>query len=209
MVKKSLALRYSFRSGDKECHTLWDKASGFDLRLMNTNRKDYVTMTTTPGTSLVVLKFPASDGAANMLGRLESLQKQQLITVVDGAIVSWPAGAKKPKTEQLRSMTGVGALGGAFWGMLFGLLFFVPFFGLAVGAAMGALAGHFAHYGIDDDFINSVRSKITPGTSALFLLTSGAVLDKVVEAVKDIQFEIIQTNLSKEQEAALKEAFGE
>ena len=166
-------------------------------------------MTTTPGTSLVVLKFPAAEGAQILLGRLESLQKQQLITVVDGAIVTWPAGRKQPKTEQLRNMTGIGALGGAFWGMLFGLLFFVPFFGLAVGAAMGALAGHFAHYGIDDDFINSVRSKITPGTSALFLLTSGAVLDKVAEGVKDIQFEIIQTNLSKEQEAALKEAFGE
>ncbi|MGZ6368070.1 MAG: DUF1269 domain-containing protein [Ktedonobacteraceae bacterium] len=43
----------------------------------------------------------------------------------------------------------------------------------------------------------------------MFLLTSGAVLDKVAEGVKDIQFEIIQTNLSKEQEAALKDAFGE
>src|ERR1700693_6044150 len=163
-------------------------------------------MTTTPGTSLVVLKFPVADGAQMMLGRLEALQKQQLITVVDGAIVSWPAGAKKPKTEQLRNLTGVGALGGAFWGMLFGLLFFVPFFGLAIGAAMGALAGHFSHYGIDEDFINSVRSKITEGTSALFLLTSGTVVDKVAEAVKDVPFEIIQTTLSKEQEAQLKEA---
>ncbi len=166
-------------------------------------------MTTTPGPSLVVLKFPTAEGAQVMLGRLDALQKQQLITVVDGAYVTWPAGASKPKTEQLRNMTGLGALGGAFWGMLFGLLFFVPFFGLAVGAAMGALAGHFANYGIDNDFIESVRSKITPGTSALFLLTSGAVLDKVAEAVKDIPFEIVQTNLSKEQEAALKEAFGQ
>ena len=166
-------------------------------------------MTTTPGASLVVLKFPTAEGAQMMLGRLESLQKQQLITVNDGAIITWPAGASKPKTKQLSDMTGVGALGGAFWGMLFGLLFFVPFFGLAVGAAMGALAGHFAHYGIDDDFINSVRSKITPGTSALFLLTSGAVVDKVAAAVKGQQFEIIQTNLTKEQEDQLREAFGE
>ena len=166
-------------------------------------------MTTTPGASLVVLKFPNAEGAQIMLGRLDTLQKQQLITIHDGAYVTWPTGASKPKTEQLRSMTGVGALGGAFWGMLFGLLFFVPFFGLAVGAAIGALAGHFANYGIDNDFIESVRSKITPGTSALFLLTSGAVIDKVAEAVKDIPFEIIQTNLSKEQEAALKESFGQ
>src|SRR5690349_19331715 len=128
--------------------------------------KEYVIMAT-----LVVFKFPMEDGAEKMLARLESLQKQQLIQIDDGAIVTWPAGASKPKTKQLTNMTGVGALGGAFWGFLFGLLFFVPFFGLAVGAAMGALAGHFAHYGIDEEFINSVRSKITPGTSALFLLT--------------------------------------
>src|SRR2546423_9339446 len=159
--------------------------------------------------NLIVLEFPTAEGADTMLSTLENLQKQQLIQVQDAAIVTWPVGARKPKTRQLSSTTAAGALGGAFWGMLFGLLFFVPFFGLAVGAAIGALAGHFAKYGIDEDFINSVRSQITPGTSALFLLTSGAVLDRVAEGVKDIQFEIIQTNLSKEQEAALKEAFGE
>jgi len=144
-----------------------------------------------------------------MLSTLENLQKQQLIQIEDGAIITWPAGARKPKTEQLRSMAGAGALGGAFWGMLFGLLFFVPFFGLAVGAAVGALAGHFARYGIDESFIDQVRAKITPGTSALFLLTSGAVVDKVAAAVKGQQFELIQSNLSKEQEDQLREAFGE
>ncbi len=159
--------------------------------------------------TLVVLKFPTAEGAQTMLYSLENLQKQQLIQIDDGAIVTWPAGASKPKTQQLRSMTGVGALGGAFWGLLFGLLFFIPFFGLAVGAAIGALMAHFANYGISQDFIDQVRAKITPGTSALFLLSSGAVVDKVAEAVKDQQFEIIQTNLSKEQEDQLKAAFAE
>ncbi len=159
--------------------------------------------------TLTALKFPTTEGADYMLSTLQNLQKQQLITIEDGAVVSWPVGAKKPKTRQLANLTGAGALNGAFWGMLFGLLFFVPLFGLAVGAAMGALAGHFADYGIDDNFINQVRDKVTVGTSALFLLTSGAVLDKVVEAVKGQQFEIIQTNLSKEQEDQLREAFAE
>ncbi len=159
--------------------------------------------------TLLVFKFPTAEGAATMLSTLESLQKQQLIQINDGAILTWPAGASKPKTKQLANMTGIGALGGAFWGMLFGLLFFVPFFGLAVGAAVGALMGHFAHYGIDDAFINQVRSKITPGTSALFLLETGAVVDKVAEAVKDQQFEIIQTNLSKENEDKLRADFAE
>ena len=162
--------------------------------------------------TLTVLEFPTAEGAQTMLSTLESLQKQQLIHIEDGAIVTWPAGAKKPKTKQLSSTTettATGALGGAFWGMLFGLLFFVPFFGMAVGAAVGALMGHFARYGIDESFIDQVRGKVTPGTSALFLLTSGAVVDKVAAAVKGQQFEIIQTNLSKEQEDQLRQAFGE
>jgi len=159
--------------------------------------------------NLIVLKFPTAEGADTMLSTLENLQKQQLIQVQDAAIVTWPAGARKPKTRQLSNMTSAGALGGAFWGMLFGLLFFIPFFGLAVGAAVGAIAGHYAKYGIDEKFINQVREKVTEGTSALFLLTSGAVVDRVAEAVKGQQFEIIQTNLSREQEDQLRKDFGE
>src|SRR6266487_1082686 len=97
--------------------------------------------------TLVVFKFPTADGAQTMLYTLEGLQKQQLIQVQDGAIVTWPTGAKKPK--------------------------------------------------------------ITPGTSALFLLESGAVVDRVAEAVKGQPYEIIQTNLSKEQEAKLRADFAE
>ena len=45
--------------------------------------------------------------------------------------------------------------------------------------------------------------------SGLFLLSSGAVTGKGAEAVKGQQFEIIQTNLSKEQEDKLRADFGE
>ena len=64
--------------------------------------------------TLVVFKFPSAQGAETMLSTVEGLQKQKLIQIDDGAIVTWPAGAKKPKTKQLSSMTGSGALGGAF-----------------------------------------------------------------------------------------------
>ena len=157
--------------------------------------------------TLTVLKFPTATGAEEMLGTLEGLQKQQLITIQDAAIVTWPAGKKKPKTRQLHSLAGFGALEGAFWGMLFGLLFFVPILGLAVGAGMGALAGSFADVGIDDKFIKEVRSKVTEGTSALFLMSSGAVADRIKEAVKGREFEIIATNLSKEEEEKLRATF--
>jgi uncharacterized membrane protein len=158
--------------------------------------------------TLSVLKFPTPDGAQQMQSTLLSLQKQQLIQVQDAAIVTWPQDAKQPKTKQLHDMAGQGALMGAFWGMLFGLIFFVPFFGLAVGATMGALSGKFADYGIDDNFIKQTREKVTEGTSALFLLTSGAVQDKVVEALKGQTFEILSTSLAQEKEDELRAAFG-
>jgi uncharacterized membrane protein len=157
--------------------------------------------------TLSVLKFDNPDGAEAMLDKVKSLQKEQLITLEDAAVVSWPPGKDKPKTKQLANLAGVGALDGAFWGMLFGLLFFVPLLGMAVGAAMGALAGKFSDYGIDDDFIKKTREQVTEGTSALFLMTSGAVTDKIVDALKDYKFEIIATNLTTEQENELKAAF--
>lgn len=159
--------------------------------------------------TLTVWKFDTATGAQEALDKLGELSKQQLIQIQDAAVVSWPAGKKSPKTKNYGSMTGQGALSGAFWGMLFGLIFFVPFFGLAVGAAMGALSGKFADYGIDDNFIKSVRTEVTEGTSALFLLSSDAVLDKVNAAFEGMEKgTLIKSNLSAEQEAKLLEDFG-
>lgn len=159
--------------------------------------------------TLTATKFSSPDEAQRALEVLQGLQPQRLITIQDAAIVSWPEGADKPQTSNLHNLTGAGALGGAFWGMLFGLIFFMPFLGAAIGAITGAISGHFTNYGIDDTFVNQVRSQVTPGTSALFLLTSDGVVDRIAEALKEagITGQIISTNLSGEQEAQIKEAF--
>lgn len=157
--------------------------------------------------TLTVLKFPTAEGADKMISTLSDLQKQELIKIQDAAIVSWTQGKKKPKTRQLYDLAGLGALDGAFWGLLFGLIFWVPILGMAIGAAMGALSGSFTDIGINDDFIKDIRSKVTQGTSALFLLTTDAVVDRVAEAVKDVDFEIVATNLPKDQEEKLREMF--
>ncbi|WP_035985402.1 DUF1269 domain-containing protein [Leptolyngbya sp. KIOST-1] len=159
--------------------------------------------------TLTVWKFNNPEGAEKALAKLGDLQKQEVIKVLDAAVVSWPVGRSKPKTNQAVSTVGVGALGGAFWGMLFGLIFLVPLFGMIVGAAAGALSGSFTDYGINDDFIKSLRDKVTEGTSALFLLTGQVTVDKVSEAfAPDEMGELIQSNLSTEQEAKLREDFG-
>lgn len=159
--------------------------------------------------SLTVWKFNSPDGANNALNKLQELQKQQVIQVLDAAIVTWPQGRKRPKTYQAMNTVGVGALGGAFWGMLFGLIFFVPLLGMVVGATAGAISGKFTDYGINDDFIKDLQGKVTEGTSALFLLTGQVTLDKVEAAfTPEERGELIQSNLSSEQEAKLREDFG-
>ena len=156
-----------------------------------------------------VWKFEDADGAERAEALLLQLQKEELVNVIDAATVAWPADKKKPKTKQLNSTTAAGALGGSFWGFLFGLLFFIPLLGMAVGAAAGALAGSLGDVGIDDGFIDSVRSKVTPGTSALFVMSGNVVADRVLAEFKDTGAHLASSNLSSEQEAKLREVFAE
>lgn len=159
-------------------------------------------------TTLTVWKFDSVKGAEEAAETLKVLASQELITVHDAAMVRWEEGAKKPKTQQLHNLMATGALGGAFWGMLLGLIFFVPLLGAAVGAATGALSASLADVGIDDGFINRVREQVTPGTSALFVLSSDAVVDKVKQHFAgQHKPELLFTNLDAQQEAALREVF--
>jgi len=159
--------------------------------------------------TLTVWRFKEPEGAERAASTLAELQSQGLITVHDAATVSWPIARKRPRTRQLHNLAGAGALQGSFWGLLFGLLFFVPLFGMAVGAALGAVGGSLADIGIDDDFIDSVRMEVQPGTSALFVLTSDAVPEKVRDAFATEKPQLIHTNLSSDEETRLREYFAD
>jgi len=158
--------------------------------------------------TLTVITSPTMDGADEILAEISMLQKMELIKVADAATVKRNLDGK-PKVKQAVDLVGQGALGGAFWGMLIGFLFLMPWLGAAIGAASGALSGKAADFGIDDSFIKTVGSRIEPGTSALFMLSSDAVLDKVADALKAFDFEIIHTNLPAEQEAELQALFAD
>jgi uncharacterized membrane protein len=159
--------------------------------------------------TLSVLKFNDPNGADRVLLAFQGMQEQQVINLEDAAVVTWPEGRKKPQTTQLSSMSGTTALGGAFWGFLFGLIFFVPLLGMGVGAAAGRHLGTIAIPGIEPGFIKQVREVVTPGTSALFVLTSGVKEDKMIEELKQYYFEIISTTLPREDEERLRETFGQ
>jgi uncharacterized membrane protein len=155
---------------------------------------------------LIVLAFDSEDGALQLRDKLLSLQKQMLIQLEDAAVVVRRQDGKV-KVKQLHSLVGAGALGGAFWGMLIGLIFWMPWLGLAIGAASGALGGKFSDIGVDDKFIKEVGNTIDPGNSALFLLVVSATGDKVLEQLEGTQATVLQTSLSKEAEAKLREHF--
>ncbi len=156
---------------------------------------------------LIVMAFDDATGAEKMRDKLIDLQKQMLIEIEDAAVVvRRPDG--KVKVKQAIDLVGTGAVGGAFWGMLIGLLFWMPWMGMAIGALSGALSGALTDIGVDDDFIQKVGATIEPGHSAIFLLLRKAVYEKMAEQLREFHPKILQTSLSPEQEAKLKDALG-
>jgi uncharacterized membrane protein len=138
--------------------------------------------------TMSVWGFPRADGADNALEALRRLEGTEALAVLDAALVSWPEGRGKPRSRQLRDA------GGTFWGMLFGLAFFVPFLDVAIGEATVALADSMRDLGIDDGFLASMRAEITPGTSALFILTPERVADELCEALPGADLDRTHTN---------------
>lgn len=159
--------------------------------------------------SLTVFRYDDAGVAERVAAKLQDLQTQELLQIRDFAIVSWPQGDKKPKTRTAVNTGAAGAVDGAFWGLLFGIIFFVPLLGAALGGALGALSGSMVDVGINDEFIKKTRASVTEGTSALFLLTDQAVIDRIAAEFSDFPHgELIASNLTTEQEASVRELFG-
>jgi uncharacterized membrane protein len=159
--------------------------------------------------NLTAWKFDSPDGASQAVRLLKELQDEGLIVLDSAAIVEWPQGNKKPKTRQVDDMTGKEAVSGAFWGFLFGILFFVPLIGAAIGAGIGALHGSLGHVGIDEKFIDEVKGAVTEGTSAVFLMSSSGVADRISQRFIGMKPQLIATDLDPDKVAKLREAFGE
>jgi len=154
---------------------------------------------------LIVIAYDSVAKAQEVVSVLARLQKEHLINL-DDAVVAERREDGKIKLHQSSNLSGAGAAGGALWGGLIGLIFFMPLLGAAIGAASGAAAGALSDIGVDDKFMKEVGAKIEPGTAALFILVRDATADKVIPEVQPYGGEILQTSLTEEQEAALKQA---
>src|SRR5689334_573070 len=89
-------------------------------------------------TAFTVWKFDDPEGAQQAYEILRDAQQDQLVAVVDHAIVTWPQGADRPDTDLSHDDRKKGGVWGGFLGVLIGMLFFIPVFGAVAGAAIGA-----------------------------------------------------------------------
>ena len=122
--------------------------------------------------------------------------------------MSWPPGADKPETHHTHDDPKRGAAWGALWGVLTGALFMVPVIGGVVGVAIGALAKATEGAGITKDDLTRIRTEIVEGTSALFVVTEDADLDRLGERFQRVDKTLLSTNLTDAERRMLLETFG-
>jgi len=173
---------------------------------------------------LVVVAFDNQTGAAEMRDALVDLQEQRLVSLYDAAVVVWQLDGDVRVTQAANLMK-ADALDGAFWGMLGEIMFGLPPEPLARPPARSPARGYplpraqsvrasdamgdaLLDVGVGDGFVREVGRAIKPGHSALFLLVREATPDRLLAELKQFNGKILQTSLSQEAEARLKESFG-
>ncbi|TCI97619.1 DUF1269 domain-containing protein [Aeromicrobium sp. IC_218] len=134
--------------------------------------------------SLTVWHYDTAMGAAAGEVRLKDLQQRGAVTVLDALTVMWVKGAHQPRVGHLRHATATAASKGSVLGLVVGVVLAGPVVGAAAGAGIAGLAQRLRGTGIDHDFLQELRERLTPGTSALVVLSTDADLDEVREVVE-------------------------
>ena len=159
-------------------------------------------------TTFTVWKFDDPHGAEQATTILEYAAADGLVKVVDHAVVVWPAGATRPEVRHRHDGAWRSTGWGALWGVMIGALFLVPVVGGAVGAMAGALSKATEGTGITREQLETIHTGITEGTSALFLVTDEADLDRLGERFRGLHNRLVTTNLTEAERDILLDTFG-
>jgi uncharacterized membrane protein len=118
---------------------------------------------------LTAWRFPGTEGADDAVGRLKRLDARELIDLEDAAVIRWPPCAWLPAAAEHVTDE---------------------------GGKVSAVARRPRKAVIDSSMVESVKGDLTPGMSALVLLTSGAVIDTIAQAFGGQPQELIRSELS-------------
>ncbi len=127
-------------------------------------------------------RFPGTEGADQAVIRIKQLDSQDLINVMDVAVLRWPEYAAEPMTQEH-----VNEQGSRLTGMMRRL----------------------QHPVIEGSMLETVRHDLRPGTSAMVLLSSDAQIDAVVHAFEGQPMELIRTDMSVPEQDRLRLAVDE
>ena len=155
---------------------------------------------------LMVLGFENEAAAEEFGVTLAQMQKDMIVQLQDASMVVRDADGK-PHVKHGHRLVGTSALGGTFWGVLFGLLFFVPFLGLAIGAGIGTLFGKPASPASTGRCSSRSATPCRRARPAGSWSSAGH-RGQVHRHGPGRHATVVRSNLSHEQEAGLKPAFG-
>jgi uncharacterized membrane protein len=159
-------------------------------------------------TTFTVWKFEDAGGAQRAEATLKQAESEGLVEIVDHAVLSWEPDAEKPELHHKHDSKKRGAAWGALWGVMGGALFAIPVAGAAIGLGLGALAKASEGTGLSKEDLERIRDEVTPGTSALFLVTDNANLDRLGERFTAHDSRLLTTNLTEAERDTLLETFG-
>ncbi|GIK40806.1 MAG: hypothetical protein BroJett011_46390 [Chloroflexota bacterium] len=156
-------------------------------------------------TELLVLVFTDETQADEVLKVLRRLINEGQISVLDAAVL---AKCRDGRTA-VKDIQEVGARQGTLFGAIAGGL--IGLAGGPVGVLIGALAGattggvaaHAIDSGFPDDYLQELQANLSPGRSALIVLSRHEWSDRVIEALAQFQGRLIRHILKDELAAYL------
>ncbi len=137
---------------------------------------------------LILAAFDGEQAAETALKRLKELQKDGVINVVNAAVLVKHADGRASikETEDVRAPAGAvfGAIVGGLVGLLGGPAGAIV--GAAAGAATGGMAAHAIDMGFSDKNLKEIEALLPKGSSAIIALVTLEWVDRVVEALQEL-----------------------
>ena len=158
--------------------------------------------------TLSVLRFSSVGGASAALEDLRALHADGRVDPREMAVLSWEAGERLPDFRPVPSPPTRAPMGAGFWNLLSIHLFHLPLVAVSAGLSAHSASCCLADLGIRDGFIRTVQDRVTAGSSALFLLTDDATVDRIIHLLEHLAFTVVSTSLSTRQVEAWQFGFG-
>ena len=149
---------------------------------------------------LVAVTFDEADKADEARRILKDLGDQGAIELRNMAVLVKEQDGETTLKETADVDAKQGALFGAVVGGVIGLLGGPA--GVVLGAEAGAATGRVTADKIDrgfsDEYLEQIQGALQPGSSALVTLVEGALIDKVAEALADLNGQLVRQQLTDE-----------